>query len=91
MKCPGQDMRNLRVSIHKCPQCGNEVEIFSDESKIRCKKCGTIVFKEEVPSCISWCASARQCLGEERWKQLHGDADTGENNDKTDTQNSKDR
>lgn len=85
MKCPGQDTRNLRVSLHKCPTCGNEVEIFSDESKIKCKKCGTIVYKEKVPSCISWCASARQCLGEERWKQLHGDTDTGENYGKTDT------
>jgi hypothetical protein len=26
-----------------------------------------------VPSCIEWCASARQCLGEERWKALRGD------------------
>jgi DNA-directed RNA polymerase subunit RPC12/RpoP len=75
MKCPGQDMRNLRVSLHKCPKCGNQVEIFSDESKIRCKKCGTVVLKEEVPSCINWCASARQCLGEERWKQLRGDSE----------------
>jgi len=25
-----------------------------------------------MPSCIEWCASARQCLGEERWKQLMG-------------------
>jgi len=75
MKCPGQDMRNLRVTVHKCPTCGSEVEIFSDESKIRCKKCGTVVIKEQVPSCISWCASARQCLGEERWKQLMGDSE----------------
>ncbi len=26
----------------------------------------------KMPSCISWCASARQCLGEERWQQLMG-------------------
>lgn len=70
MKCPGQDMRNLRVSIHKCPNCGAEVEIFSDELKIRCPKCRQMVYKEKVPSCIEWCASARQCLGEERWRQL---------------------
>jgi NADH pyrophosphatase NudC (nudix superfamily) len=71
-KCPGQDFRNLRVSLHKCPGCGAEVEIFSDEIRARCQKCGEMVYKEKVPSCIDWCASARQCLGEERWKQLQG-------------------
>ena len=34
-KCPGQDLRNLRVSLHKCPNCGAEVEIFSDEIKVK--------------------------------------------------------
>ena len=73
MKCPGQDMRNLRVSLHKCPNCGAEVEIFSDELKVKCHKCGENVYKEKVPSCIDWCAYARQCLGEERWKALRGE------------------
>jgi len=72
-KCPGQNFGNLRASLHKCPKCGHEVEMFSDELRIRCKKCGTMVYKEKVPSCIDWCASARQCLGEERWKALHGE------------------
>jgi DNA-directed RNA polymerase subunit RPC12/RpoP len=72
MKCPGQDMRNLRVALHKCPNCGTEVEIFSDELRIKCHKCGQMVYKEKTPSCIDWCQYARQCLGEERWKQLQG-------------------
>lgn len=72
MKCPGQDMRKLRVSIHKCPGCGAEVEIFSDEMRVKCRKCGEMVYKEKVPSCIDWCASARECLGEERWRELTG-------------------
>ena len=69
-KCPGQDMRKLRVALYKCPNCGAGVEIFSDELKIKCQKCGTKVYKEKMPSCIDWCSSARQCLGEERWHQL---------------------
>lgn len=73
VKCPGQDMRNLRVSIHKCPNCGAEVEMFSDEIRIKCPKCGEKVYREQVPSCIDWCAKARECLGEERWKQLRGE------------------
>ena len=69
-KCPGQDFRNLRVEVYKCPSCGADVEIFSDETNFKCRKCGTRVYKEKMPSCIEWCSSARQCLGEERWKQL---------------------
>jgi len=71
-RCPGQDGRNLRVELYKCPNCGAEVEIFSDEVKVKCHNCGEMVYKEKLPSCIDWCASARQCLGEERWKQLRG-------------------
>lgn len=73
--CPGQDGRNLKVSLHKCPNCGNEVEIFSDETRIKCRKCGNDVYKDNVPSCVEWCAKARECLGEERWKILHGGLD----------------
>jgi DNA-directed RNA polymerase subunit RPC12/RpoP len=72
-KCPGQDFRKLRVELYKCPNCGAEVEIFSDENKVKCHNCGKNVFREKLPSCIEWCASARQCLGEERWKQLRGE------------------
>jgi len=71
-QCPGQDMRNLRVELYKCPNCGAEVEIFSDEIQVKCQKCGEKVYREKIPSCIEWCASARQCLGEERWRQLMG-------------------
>ncbi len=72
-KCPGQDMRKLRVELYKCPNCSAEVEIFSDELRVKCQKCGEIVYKEQIPSCIDWCASARQCLGDKRWKELSGD------------------
>ncbi len=68
--CPAQDMRKLRVELYKCHNCGAEVEMFSDEIKVKCHKCGTKIYKERMPSCIEWCASARQCLGDERWKEL---------------------
>jgi len=71
-KCPGQDMRNLRVSVHKCPNCGAEVEIFSDELRVKCPKCKKYIYKERVPSCIEWCTSAPQCLGKEKWEELMG-------------------
>ena len=70
--CPGQDNRNLRVELFKCPSCGTEVEIFSNEVKVKCYQCGEMVYRERMPSCIDWCASARQCLGKERWQQMKG-------------------
>lgn len=69
-KCPGQYVRNLRVSLHKCPNCGSEIEIFSDELKVKCYKCGKNVYREKTPSCIEWCSSARRCLGEKKWNEL---------------------
>jgi NADH pyrophosphatase NudC (nudix superfamily) len=71
-KCPGQDMKNLRAAMYQCPKCGAEVEMFSDELKIKCRKCGEYVYKEQTPSCIEWCPSARQCLGEARWEAIRG-------------------
>ncbi len=72
MKCPGQDSQNLRVELHKCPKCGYMMEIFSDESGVRCSKCGEVIHREKMSSCIDWCSHAKECLGEERWKQLTG-------------------
>ena len=83
-KCPGQDNSKLRVELYKCPKCGAEVEIFSDEARIKCQKCGTMVFREKTPSCIEWCSSARQCLGEERWQQLMSKDENAINQQKPD-------
>jgi ribosomal protein S27E len=68
--CPGQDGRELKVADLICPHCGSEVEIFSDERRVKCHRCGNYVDQEEVPTCAEWCAMARECLGEERWEQL---------------------
>lgn len=71
--CPGQDGRSLKVSVHRCPSCGGEVEMFSDETRVRCPQCRQPVYKEDVPSCVEWCAKARECIGEARWQALRGD------------------
>ncbi len=72
VQCPGQDFRWLRVELYKCPNCGAEEEIFSNESRVKCHEWGEWIYKENLPSCIDWCAAARQCLGEERWQQVKG-------------------
>jgi rubredoxin/ribosomal protein S27AE len=59
---------NLRMSLYKCPRCGAELQVFSDEHIIKCWSCGEIIDREETPSCIEWCVLARSCLGKEEWR-----------------------
>jgi len=70
-RCPGAiTIINPIPTYKSCPTCYEEVEIWSNELKTQCRKCGTVVFKEDVPSCIQWCKYARECIGEERYKRL---------------------
>jgi len=71
-KCPGQDDRNLKSEIIECTECGYKAEIFSDEVKVRCQKCKNLICRVRLPSCVDWCKSARECIGESKWKQLKG-------------------
>jgi len=65
-KCPGQDSRNIQVETVKCPDCGYVLEIFSDELRARCPNCKGLICRDRLPSCLDWCKSARDCIGEER-------------------------
>ncbi len=70
-KCPGQDKRNIKVEILTCSDCGEKVELFSDEIKAHCPRCKGLVCRSRLPSCVEWCKAARQCIGEEKWKELN--------------------
>jgi len=70
LKCPGIDIRNLRVEEQVCKKCGYTVEIFSNELMVICPRCKAKIYREEIPSCIDWCNYARQCIGEEKYKEL---------------------
>jgi len=69
-RCPGQSGRNLKAELHLCPNCGCQVEIFSDELRAICPGCGRQVYKEKTPSCIDWCKAAEQCLGGDAYEKL---------------------
>jgi len=68
-KCPGQDKRNLKAQVLKCSRCGYEIEIFSDEVKVSCPKCKSLVCRERLPSCVDWCKYAKECVGEKAYKK----------------------
>jgi len=63
-------MRKLKAAFYRCPNCGEEVEMFSDEFRRSCPRCKTSVEKESVPNCASWCKAAKDCLGEERYNEM---------------------
>ena len=75
-KCPGQDKRKAKAESIICVNCGYVAEIFSDEVKVRCPKCKNLICKAMLPSCVDWCRAAKECIGEQRWKQLPPKADS---------------
>jgi NAD-dependent dihydropyrimidine dehydrogenase PreA subunit len=50
--CPGAaNLRTPSLAIKRCPRCGEEIEIFSNEVSAACGKCGLIVYNDQA-SCI---------------------------------------
>lgn len=71
--CPGSKViRQPLPEDYPCPQCGEMVEIWTHELKVKCPQCGTTVFREQKPSCIDWCKFAKECVGEEAYNRLKG-------------------
>ncbi len=68
--CPGAvNLRTPTLTIKKCPQCGEEVEVFSNDISVKCNRCGFLVFND-IESCIQWCKYAKECVGEETYNKL---------------------
>jgi predicted RNA-binding Zn-ribbon protein involved in translation (DUF1610 family) len=69
-KCPGTaNIRTPELKLKKCPQCDEEVEIFSNELQTNCPNCGLTIYNN-IESCISWCKFAEECVGEETYHKL---------------------
>jgi len=66
-KCPGQDMRYWTaedVNETACPECGEMIEFFKTDIRLRCRNCKTRVANPKFNlGCAQWCAYAEQCLG----------------------------
>jgi DNA-directed RNA polymerase subunit RPC12/RpoP len=48
----------------RCPHCGREVEIFTNEQSMKCYFCGGTVSRKSLPSCLDWCKYADLCRAE---------------------------
>ena len=66
-RCPGQDQRYWKpedVFEMRCPDCGNDMEFFKDEPKLKCRKCGHVVINPKIDlGCAEWCQYGARCVG----------------------------
>ncbi len=63
--CPGSKLlRQPKPEMFDCPNCGAEVEIWTDELKGVCSRCKTVVMRYQDQSCLEWCKLAKNCVGE---------------------------
>ena len=69
-KCPGTcNNETPQLEIKICPECGNEIELFSIDTEMACEKCGFIAYNDTL-SCVQWCKHAKQCVGEEMYEAM---------------------
>lgn len=69
--CPGsKQIKEPVPEIHNCHICGADVEIWTHEMSRTCDKCGNIVTKDTLPSCIEWCEYAVDCVGPDVMKRF---------------------
>ena len=59
------------LQIKSCPDCGADIELFSSDLQRVCS-CGFIAYNN-IQSCIRWCRSARECVGDEMYEKMMGD------------------
>ncbi len=69
--CPGSsEIKQPKPEDIICRKCGKTVEIWSDETETKCRYCGTMNSRLMGPSCIDWCAFAKECVGEDKYRRL---------------------
>ena len=62
--CPGSKLiKEARPEYIACLHCQTEIEIWSDEYRVRCPKCQAWTYREQGPTCLDWCKKAEECVG----------------------------
>ncbi len=68
--CPGSSkFKQPMPEIVKCPSCGEEVEIWTDETEAVCRNCKLKVSRQGGQSCLDWCQYAKECVGSEKYNK----------------------
>jgi hypothetical protein len=69
-KCPGSmAFSQPKPEVVACPDCGADVEIWSDEATGQCSTCSRTVIRTATQSCVDWCRYAPECLGDEKFRK----------------------
>jgi transcription elongation factor Elf1 len=70
--CPGSmRIKEPMPEFFTCPDCGEEVEIWTHERTRKCSSCGKSVFREINSAwCVQWCQYAKECIGAEQYEEL---------------------
>jgi DNA-directed RNA polymerase subunit RPC12/RpoP len=59
--CPGlNNLLRPKPEFIKCPRCGSDVEIWTDETEAECPECKLKVSKKNQ-SCLEYCKYADTC------------------------------
>jgi HD superfamily phosphodiesterase len=68
--CPGsKNLKQPKPEIFTCSNCGEEVEIWTDEIKGTCLSCGKVAMRKNAMSCLEWCKMAADCVGEDTFNK----------------------
>ena len=69
--CPGSKIiRQPKPELFDCPNCGEEVEIWTDELKGTCPSCKSTVMRYQDQSCLEWCKLAKNCVGDKAYNSF---------------------
>ena len=69
-RCPGSmAFTQAKPESVKCPDCGTDVEVWSDEATGQCPSCSRTVIRTATQSCVDWCKYAKECLGDEKFRK----------------------
>lgn len=70
-ECPGsQKFKQPQPENIKCPSCGQEIEIWTDEIKVNCPNCKNIILRpQEGATCLDWCKYAKECVGDQTYNK----------------------
>ena len=66
--CQGKP-RTPTIIEKVCPNCGQEIEMFSIDTQMPCEHCGFVAYNDTL-SCVQWFQYARKCVGDEMYETM---------------------